>query len=491
MKRRLPGGLPWPAEETVNEKSSDIMSKLNSTKSLLYSDDRLAGGMGAWAAKQSNVQSLRRAVMANLLWEDIAYMDGQSVSDEICRLIPLCAPEEVYNIALKARKEQKLRHTPLFIAVEMCKYDEHRKYVRQLLPQIITRADMLSDFMALYWHEGKKPLCKQAQFGLADAFYNFDEYQFAKYDRDAPIKLRDVMFICHPKPRNEEETALYKRIAERKLQTPDTWEVALSSGKDKKEAWTRLITENKLGAWATLRNLRNMKQVEVDRHVIDHAISSIRSHMLLPFDFIKAVREAPEFEHQIELAMLESYKQLPQLQGNTLMIVDVSGSMNANLSTRSTFTRLDAACAMAILAINQCEDFELVATAGNDSTRVCSSEHIRYPKYGFDLIKQIKESEDRLGGGGIFTRQCLEWCKKQFADKKFDRIIIFSDSQDCDFPDKRTPKPFGERNYICDVSAHTKGINYKGIWTAEISGFSEYFLNYISVAEGNTNNYEH
>lgn len=467
------------------------MSKLNPTsQSRVSADERLAGGMGAVAAQQSDVQSLRRAVMANLLWEDIAYMDGKSVANEISRLIPLCPAEEVYQIALQARSEQKLRHTPLFIAVEMCKYEATRQYVRQLLPQIITRADMLTDFMALYWHDGKKPLCKQAQYGLAEAFHNFDEYQFAKYDRDAPIKLRDVMFLCHPKPRDEQETALYKRIADRELQTPDTWEVALSAGQDKQKTWTRLITEHKLGALATLRNLRNMKQAEVDRHVIDHAISSMRSQMLLPFDFIKALREAPEFKHQLEQAMLNSYKQLPRLQGKTLMIVDVSGSMRAQLSSKSTFNRIDAACAMAILAINQCDDFELVATAGNDSTRICSSEHIRYPQYGFDLLEQIKKAERRLGGGGIFTRQCLEWCKEQFAGKEFDRIIIFSDSQDCDYPDKRTPKPFGTRNYICDVSAHTKGINYKGVWTAEISGFSEHFLNYISVAEGNSNEFE-
>ena len=64
------------------------------------------------------------------------------------------------------------------------------------------------------------------------------------------------------------------------------------------------------------------------------------------------------------------------------------------------------------------------------------------------------------------------------------RIIIFSDSQDCDYPDKRVPAPFGERNYIVDVSANTRGINYKGVWSAEISGWSEHFLSFIAALEG-------
>lgn len=136
------------------------------------------------------------------------------------------------------------------------------------------------------------------------------------------------------------------------------------------------------------------------------------------------------------------------------------------------------------------ECYEAVATAGDDCSRIQASEWIQYPKRGFALAPQIMETRRRIGGGGIFTRQCLEWCKAKFGDKEFDRIIIFSDSQDCDYPDKRIPKPFGTYNYICDVSAHTKGVNYKGVWTAEISGMSEHFLTYIAALEGLENKFE-
>ena len=98
------------------------MSKINPTiKPVSKFDEtaRLAGGSGMAAARQSNISLLRRAVLANLLWEDVAYMDGVSVSKEIQRLIPLCDGGDVYNVAREARILQKLRHTPLFIAVEM------------------------------------------------------------------------------------------------------------------------------------------------------------------------------------------------------------------------------------------------------------------------------------------------------------------------------------------------------------------------------------
>ena len=468
------------------------MSKINPSlkKTSKFEEERLAGGSGALAAKQSNTALLRRAVLANLLWEDVAYMDGMKVAEEIQRLIPLCPAIDVYNIALEARTMQKLRHTPLFIAVEMCKYPEHKMFVQDLLPQIITRADMLTDFLAIYWKDGKKPIANQAKKGLAKAFHNFNEYKFAKYDRDAAIKLRDVMFLCRPKPENQYEQDLFKKVADRTLATPETWEVLLSTGKDKKESWTKLITEGKIGGLAMLRNIANMRRANVDKKVINEGLEKLKSSMLMPLDFLKAFRMNPEFGRQIEDAMINSYSNLPKLKGKTLFIVDVSGSMGARMSEKSDFSRYDAACAMAMLAANQCEDYEIVCTAGNDYTHTGAHRHIPYPQKGFGIFEQIREANRNIGHGGIFTRQCLEWCNDKFKGQKFDRIIVFSDSQDCDPYTSRTPKPFGTYNYICDVSAHTKGVNYKGIWDAEISGFSEHFITFIAAMEGIQNTFE-
>lgn len=468
------------------------MSKLNPSLKptpKIDKDVRLAGGSGVYAATQSNIALLRRAVLTNLLWEDVAYMDGASVANEIRRLIPLCNPEDVYTLAIEARHTQKLRHTPLFLASEMCKYEGTKTYVSKLLPEIITRADMLTDFLALYWNKKKHPIAAQAKKGLAAAFHNFNEYKFAKYDRDSAIKLRDVMFLCRPKPQNEREEQLFKKIADRTLATPDTWEVALSTGKDKKETWTRLINEGKIGGLAMLRNISNMKKADVDRKVIVKGLETLKSSMLLPMNFLQAARMNHEFEREIEDAMLASYAKLPKLKGRTLFIVDVSGSMIDIMSRKSFLTRLDAAKAMAMLAANQCEDYELVCTAGYDSRKIQASEHIKYPKKGFGIFTQIDECAKKLGHGGIFTRQCLDWCKENIRGN-FDRIIIFSDSQDCDWANKRIPSPYGKFNYICDVSSETRGINYRGIWDAEISGFSENFLTFIGAYEGLANMFD-
>ena len=67
-----------------------------------------------------------------------------------------------------------------------------------------------------------------------------------------------MLFLVHAKPKDDSQAALWKRLVDGELATPDTSEVELSAGKDKKETFERLLLEGKLGGLAVLRNLRNM-----------------------------------------------------------------------------------------------------------------------------------------------------------------------------------------------------------------------------------------
>src|SRR4029077_14764525 len=100
----------------------------------------------------------------------------------------------------------------------------------------------------------------------------------------------------------------------------------------------------------------------------------------------------------------------PRLAGWTVMIVDVSGSMGSQLSRQSEFTRMSAAAAMAMLASEMCEHVSIYATAGNDGTRIQQTEKLM-PLRGFALSDAILQAAERLGGGGIFTRQVLEFVR--------------------------------------------------------------------------------
>ena len=456
------------------------MAKINK-KSTVVSDVRLAGGTGMLAAKSSEESQLRRLVMTCLLWEDAAYITGQKIDEQIRLLIPCIDGAIVAKIAIASRKEQKLRHVPLLLIREMCRYESHRKFVRLVIKEVCTRADQITDLMALYWktNSGKKSLPKQMKLGIADALVKFDEYQLAKYNRSTEVKLRDAMRLTHPKPTDVE---LFKRLAGDTLATPDTWEVGMSAAKtplEKANVWRKLIEVKKLGAVATLRNLRNMQEV-LTKAEVRQAIESASPAMLLPIDFIKAVKYAPDYIPQLENLMFSCLSQFPKLKGETVFVLDVSGSMGHAVSVKSEFNRMDAGIAMTMIAREMCENCTIYLTAGSDATRIHKTEKVKNLR-GFGLLDLIKNKVTEMGGGGIFTRQCLDYIKTQEKEVP-DRIIVFSDSQDCDRV-KTLPQPFGKKNYIVDVSPHQNGVNYKGLWTAEISGWSEHFLRFINELE--------
>lgn len=443
--------------------------------------ERLAGGSGAVAAQQSYVNQLKRAVMSCLLWENIAYESGDSVASNIAALIPKVSPEVCAQIAIDARVQQKLRHVPLFIVREMCRYPEYRKLVDVILPQVINRPDEITEFMSLYWREGRCPIAKKVKIGLAKCFNKFDRYQIAKWNKKGSITLRDVMFLVHPKPQDPD---LFKDLANNTLEAPETWEVGLSqAGSDqiKKQAvWRDLLAKNKLGALALLKNLRGMSQAGLTNLEISQALNSANSPYLLPIDFLRAVDNCPAGVHRaLENMMFRSLARSEKLPGRTIFVLDVSGSMGSKLSAKTDYGRIDAGIAMAILAMEICEDCVIYLTAGSDTLGKHKTVMIE-PQRGFGLRELIRSKIRELGGGGIFTRQCLEYIKKQ--GESGDRTIVFSDSQDCDRVNKK-PAPFTKYNYIIDVSSHKNGINYQGVWTAEISGWSEHFLRFIAELE--------
>jgi 60 kDa SS-A/Ro ribonucleoprotein len=80
------------------------------------------------------------------------------------------------------------------------------------------------------------------------------------------------LFLCHPKPKDKAQAALWKRLVDNELKTPDTWE----AGKDKKATFERLILEKKLGALALLRNLRNMETAKVADKIIATALEMMK-----------------------------------------------------------------------------------------------------------------------------------------------------------------------------------------------------------------------
>ena len=423
---------------------------------------------GAPAKRIDAEQQLRRSVMACLLWESQFYESGESIADRIAKLCEEVEPDKIAAMAVEARNKMYLRHVPLWLTRQLASRvsgnGRNDSLVSSTLNGVIQRADELTEFVALYWKDGKEPLSAQVKKGLAQAFTKFNAYNLAKYNRDGAVKLRDVLFLTHPKPRDEEQAGVWRQLVDGTLPAPDTWEVELSAGKDKRATWERLIAEQKLGGLAMLRNLRNMQQVGVPDSAIKQGLNENKFKYVLPFRFVAAAKYAPKFEPELEQAMFRSLAEMPRLKGKTALVVDHSDSMSPGwytLSAKSDMSRFDAAAALGILIREVCEDCVVICFSNGAA--------IVPARRGFALKDAMERS---IAWGGTYTQAA-----KTLADREgYDRIVVITDEQS--HTTITNPKGVG---YFVNVASYQNGIGY-GQWT-HIDGWSENILRYIQEIE--------
>lgn len=414
---------------------------------------------GAPAMLITPLQQLRRSVMSCLLWEDEFYEDGKQIADRISNLVAQCAPKDVADIAIEAKQEMRLRHVPLLLARELARTKEGRKELANVIPQVIVRPDDITEMLSIYFlekkaHRAAAKLPNQLKKHLGLAFRKFDEYQLAKWKgAEKAVKLKDAMKLTHPKAENPEQLALWGRLIKDELKTPDTWEVELSASSDKKSSWERLLKENRLGGLAMLRNIRNIDQAGVDPDLIKAGISAINAGRLLPINFIAAAKHNPRFEPAIEQKFFECFANKEKIDGKTIMLIDVSGSMDAKLSGKSQLNRIDVACSLAMIGAETFKDLRI-----------------------FTFSNQIKEVPLRHGFGlrdAIFSSQPHGGTELGLAVSRMPRdvrLIVLTDEQSHDPVEQR-------KGYMINVASAKNGVGYSQ-WT-HIDGWSDKVISFV------------
>lgn len=425
---------------------------------------------GAKAKHIGSLAALRRSVMACLLWEDGFYEDGQQVGDRIVSLAKLVTPKQLADLAIEARTKHHIRHAPLLLIRELARHPGAQgRLIGDTIYQVIQRADEVAEFLSIYWKDGKEPVSKQVKIGLARALRKFDAYQLAKYNRKKVVTLTDVIKMVHPKPVNDDQSGMWKKLLHKELEAPDTWEVGLSGGGDAKETFTRLLSEKKLGYMALLRNLRKMTESGVEYSLIANALKAgARKSRALPFRFVSAAKHAPALFRELDESMQASMAGMERLPGKTLVLVDVSGSMSwAGLSSKSELNRIDAACALAGLIVGISDQVSVYSFSNNV---------VQVPTInGLAIIDRIKDSQVH---GGTQLGNAV----KQMSAIDYDRLIVITDEQSHD----RVPDPIKGVNYMINVANNKNGVGY-GKWV-HIDGFSEAVVEWIRQYEKELNN---
>lgn len=440
---------------------------------------------GAAVPRTSAMIELRRTASACLLFEDTFYESGVDIAARIRDLVQHVPMRDVLQLAQDLRHVHGLRHAPLWMlnaALDHPHRHDDPENIRLLSTVIAnvcgSRADLPGELLAMYRKDNpQRPLAKALKRGLADAIKSLSSYAIQKY---APrgkgaYRLRDVLFLTHPKPRDNVQAEWFKMLADDTLPQASTWETKLSAGADKRDTFQSMLHKNELGALAILRNLRNMHLAGVPTNVsllgLRRAVEKSKFG-ILPFQFVAAARAVPAYEPDIEAAMLAGVQKLKakglQLRGHTIILVDVSGSMCDPLSGKSTLNRCDAAAAMAILLREVCDEVSVFDY--NTSVREVPA------RRGFALRDAI-----RGPNGGTYTGKAAHAVLHEVTrrlGRSPERIIVITDEQS---RDTLPPLPTGTRGYVMNVAPYQNGIAWAR-WTT-VSGFSENLVKFIVEVE--------
>lgn len=439
--------------------------------------------MGAKAYKMTPEVELYSAVVTCMV-DDSYY---ESCADRLSRIKNLtaqCNPEFVARLAVYARTQMNLRSVPVILAVELARLHSGNDLVKRTISGVVKRADEIKEILAYYQianaRSGTKKLnrlSKQVQKGLAEAFNRFDEYQFAKYNNSTEVSLRDALFLVHPKAKDEDQQALFNRIASETLATPYTWETELSElGKtafaDEAERakavsakWEELLASGRMGYMAVLRNLRNILTKSSDS-ALDMAVSIITDEKLIcksrqmPFRYLSAfleieklAKEPTLFESDkikirkvtaaLQKALVTACNNIPVCGGKTAILSDNSGSMYGDAGGKSLVSAMsnrksaDIANLFAVLYWNRAAD-TYVGLFGDNLVDANLSRSVNV----FDNFLIINRAAKKCGPST--ERGIFDYMEKLIKTKTIvDRIVIFSDCQvgtGCNWYDTRGNK---------------------------------------------------
>ena len=407
------------------------MSKFNTTvpkaKTLT---ENLAGGQ---AYKQSDELALVSLLLTSFV-NDQFYKNAQTTLEDLRKLSEKVKDKEfVAKAAIFARDRFGMRSITHALAGELTSQLNGAEWGKNFYDKVVVRVDDMTEIMSYYLaYKTSKDSPKfpnSLKKGFAKAFDKFDSYQLAKYKGDnKEVKLVDVVNIVHPVPTVRNKSAL-EQLIKGELKSTDTWESKLSQAgqvaeseedltKLKSDAWSDLIIGKKIGYFALLRNLRNIInqaptaipaacELLVDERMI-------KSSRVLPFRFTTAYDEISKLGSSKEVrdvlvainkALDISVCNVPKFDGDTLVVMDVSGSMSGRPSEIASL-------------------FGAILAKVNNSDVMTFSTSANYKQYNpMDSVLTIRDGF-RYAGGGTNLRDVFVK-----ANKAYENIIILSDMQ--------------------------------------------------------------
>lgn len=445
----------------------------------------LAGGEAYKQSPELELVSILLTSFAN----DTFYKSANDTFETLKGLIIKCDKEFVAKAAIYARTHFGMRSITHVAASELAKHISGLKWAKDFYTAIVYRPDDMMEILSYHAaNNGKVP--NSIKKGFAKAFDKFDKYTLAKYRGESKgYKLVDVVNLVHPIPVEKNKEAI-NALIKGELKSFDTWETELSKTGQiatneeeksdlKKEVWIKLIREKKIGYFALLRNLRNIieQAPEMIKEALEQLVNeaAIKKSLVLPFRFLTAFEEIQKLTDgkivrdvliALNKAVDISVNNVPVFDGETLVVLDVSGSMTGKPAQIGSL-------------------FAAVLIKSNNADFMVFSDNSQYRNVNpMDSTITIANSI-RFASGGTNFRSIF-----QRANKRYDRVFILSDMQG--WIGYETPtREFNEYKKTVGANPFVYSFDLNGHGTMQlpeqnvicIAGFSEKVFDIIKLTE--------
>lgn len=400
-----------------------IVKKQTSFKS--KKTENLAGGQAFTITDELGLVTL----MVTSFNKDQFYRTQAEMAGKLANTIIKYKDKEfIAKAAVFTRNEFGMRSITHFVAAVLAHEVKGEQWTKNFYKAVFRRVDDITETVACYLSLYGKPLPNSLKKGIRLAFNKFDAYNLAKYrGEDGSVKLVDVVNMTHPTPTEKNKTAL-KELIEGKLKQEDTWEALLSAAgsdeKKKAKVWETLLNENKLGYFALLRNLRNIEKQAPK--VLDTALGqlinpeAIKGSLVLPFRYFTAYKqlEKDSVSGRILTAISDaadiSLNNVPKFEGETLVVLDQSGSMGGGWRAVDSESpiHIGSMFAAALAKANNADVITFGTSGGYESLNLRDS-----------ILTIAKKLTTADQGGTNFN------IPFEKANKQYNRIIILSDMQ--------------------------------------------------------------
>lgn len=417
------------------------MAKFNTNTSKTNNTPNAENAAGFASFERTDFQKEVASIVLNSIVNGDSYYESEAERLKNIEQAIIANPAEAEFLAkamVYARTEGNMRSVTHFLGGMLVENVKGSTFLKPALEMSLIRPDDATEMVALWNSRNTKSIPNALRKAIKSRLENrWGAYQLKKYFGNGDVKVSNLINICHPTPKDDEQRLTFHQALEGKLPNIATAQTvnAGSTGDARAENYSKMLKEKTLGYMALLKNLKNMLEAGVDSDTIDGICLLLRNKnavlksKVLPFRFVQAY----QMVDGMDFDMIKSKKILKAIEDGFILsagnlgiveqgekvaiLLDESGSMQGWNDEDDAKTPFGIGKALMASMLVGLDKENTIGWLWADNAR-----EVNIDKGPMTFIK-----ETQTRGGGTNLGQSIDGLIK--TQTVVDKIVIFTDMQ--------------------------------------------------------------